>query len=169
MYISCNNEVHLCNSCCSTGAIIIPYCESVFVALGIQHVMCTHHTVICDLSGYSIFFHIISSMARFLKIKILKIKCVFWFSLQLLSETFLILGRTERDIIKNVYRCSHKVHVVLVWLMNVEFSHQAFEKKFMKRHQVGAESFQADMMQVTVAFHKCMTAPNYWMNFDEIC
>jgi len=27
-------------------------------------------------------------------------KCVFWFSLQLLSETFLILRRTERDPIK---------------------------------------------------------------------
>jgi len=33
-------------------------------------------------------------------------KCVSWISLQLLSETFLILGRTERDIIKNVYRSS---------------------------------------------------------------
>jgi len=30
---------------------------------------------------------------------------VFWFSLQLLSETFLILRRNERDVIKNVY-CS---------------------------------------------------------------
>jgi len=43
--------------------------------------------------------------------------------------------------------------------MNVEFSHQTFEKNFMKRRQVGAESFQAHMMQVTVAFHNCMNAP----------
>jgi hypothetical protein len=30
------------------------------------------------------------------------IKCAFGFSLQVLSETFHILGRTERDMIKNV-------------------------------------------------------------------
>jgi len=35
--------------------------------------------------------------------KILIIKCVFCFSLQILSETFLILRRTERDVIKNVH------------------------------------------------------------------
>ena len=31
--------------------------------------------------------------------ELLNKKCVFWFSLQLLSETFLILGRTEREIV----------------------------------------------------------------------
>jgi len=31
-----------------------------------------------------------------------------------LSETFLILRRTERDIIKNVYRSSCKVQVIFV-------------------------------------------------------
>ena len=31
---------------------------------------------------------------------LLNIKCVFWFSLQLLSETFLILRRIQRDTIK---------------------------------------------------------------------
>jgi len=33
--------------------------------------------------------------------KLLHIKCVFWFSLQICSETFLILRRIQRDIIKN--------------------------------------------------------------------
>jgi len=41
-------------------------------------------------------------------------KCAFWFSLQLLSETFLILRRTERDVIKNVYRSSCEVPFILV-------------------------------------------------------
>ena len=34
--------------------------------------------------------------------KVLNIKCVFWFSPQHLSQTFLILQKTERDIIINV-------------------------------------------------------------------
>jgi len=38
--------------------------------------------------------------------KLLSTKCVFWFSLQLLSETFLILKRNEWDMNKNIY-CFH--------------------------------------------------------------
>jgi hypothetical protein len=45
---------------------------------------------------------------------LLNIKCVFWVSLQLLSETFLILRRSERDMIKNVHRSSCKVIVIPV-------------------------------------------------------
>jgi len=35
--------------------------------------------------------------------KLLNIKCVFWFSVQLVSETFIILTRNERDITINVH------------------------------------------------------------------
>jgi hypothetical protein len=45
---------------------------------------------------------------------LLNIICVFWFPLQLLSETFLILRRIQRDIIINVHRSSCKVPVILV-------------------------------------------------------
>ena len=34
------------------------------------------------------------------------------FSLQHLSETYLILRRTEQDMIKNLYRSSHKVSII---------------------------------------------------------
>ena len=44
---------------------------------------------------------------------VLNIKCVHWVSLQILSEIFLILRRTESDIIIKVHRCSSKVPVVL--------------------------------------------------------
>jgi hypothetical protein len=41
--------------------------------------------------------------------------CFFLFSLQILSEKFLIVRRTERDIITNVYRsASCKVPVIIV-------------------------------------------------------
>jgi hypothetical protein len=46
--------------------------------------------------------------------KLLNTKCAFWFSLQILPATFLIIRITERDIIKNVYWSSRKVTVVLV-------------------------------------------------------
>jgi hypothetical protein len=43
----------------------------------------------------------------------LNIKRVFWFSLQVLSETFFILRRTERDIAINVQKSSSKVPLCL--------------------------------------------------------
>jgi hypothetical protein len=43
---------------------------------------------------------------------LLKIKYVFWFSLQLLSETFLILRKIQRDTVINVHRS---------WIFSTEF------------------------------------------------
>jgi len=48
---------------------------------------------------------------------------MFRFYLQLLSETFLILRRIKRDMIKNVYRSSCKVPFILARL-KLEFSCQ---------------------------------------------
>ena len=61
---------------------------------------------------------------------LLNTKCVFWFSLQLLSETFLILRRTERDMIKNVSLSLRKGNpLYLSHLMKTSFSIQFFGKK----------------------------------------
>ena len=57
------------------------------------------HIVICGLPGCAIFFHIMSQTARFSKNSYWT-QNVFWFSLQLLSETFLILRRIKGGIIK---------------------------------------------------------------------
>ena len=83
-----------------------------FVALGVQHSMRMHHIVNCDLPGSAVFFHIISQTARFSEK--LKIKCVFWFSLQILSEKFLILRRIERNMVRNVYWSLYRVPDILV-------------------------------------------------------
>ena len=50
---------------------------------------------------YNIFPHYLTNGEIFEK-RLLNTKCVFWFYLQLLSETFFILRRNERDMIKNV-------------------------------------------------------------------
>jgi len=55
-----------------------------------------------------IFPHYLLNGAIFGK-KLLNTKCVFWFFLQLLSETFFVLRRTEQDVTKNVYWFSCKV------------------------------------------------------------
>jgi len=77
------------------------------------------------------------------------IKSVFWFSLQIMSGTFLILRRTQWDIIINIHRSSCKVPFSLVrFQQDVNFI-DSFSKntqisKFIKIHLVGAELFCAD-------------------------
>jgi hypothetical protein len=73
----------------------IPYSECVFAAFVIRHAMRMRHIAICGLSGCKIFFHTVSKTVRFSGEKLLKIKFVMGISQQLLSETFLILRRTE--------------------------------------------------------------------------
>jgi len=60
VYLQLNNEAHSGNRCCSGKATSIRYPEYAFLALGIQHEMRMRHIVICDLSGSTIFLHIIS-------------------------------------------------------------------------------------------------------------
>jgi hypothetical protein len=62
----------------------------VFVALVIQHAMRVRHIVICGLSGFTVFFYIISQKERLKKEK--NAKYVFIFS-RTLSASFRILKR----------------------------------------------------------------------------
>jgi hypothetical protein len=56
----------------------------------------------------------LSQTARFSEKTFFNIKCVLCLSLGVLSETFFILRRTERDIIINMHASSCKVAVSLV-------------------------------------------------------
>jgi len=109
MYIQHNLEVCSCSHCCCGKAISFTHSEHVFVALGIQHAMNMCHIVICGLPGSTILFHI----STIKKKSLLNIKCAFGFSLQLWSETLLILRRNERDMIK-MYTGLHRKYPLLI-------------------------------------------------------
>ena len=100
--------------------------------------------------------------------KLLGIKCVFWFSLRLLSETFFILRRPERHLIENVYWSSCKVSFIPVrfsWKLNFRdrFSKNIKLSNLVKIHPVGAKLFsedgRKDMTKLIVAFRDFANAP----------
>ena len=112
---------------------------------------CNAHAPYCLLSPaplYNVYPRYLINGEIFEK-RLLNIKFVFWFSLQLLSATFPILRRTGRDILKNVYRSSSKVPLILVrfkLILNFLdiFSKNTQVSNFMKIRPVGAELFHAD-------------------------
>ena len=83
------------------------------LALFIQHTMCLCHVtlspVICLAVLYFSHYLINGNISGK---SLLNIKCVYWFSLQLLFQIFLILKRIQQDI--NVHRSSYKVTIILV-------------------------------------------------------
>jgi len=112
------------NYCCSGKTISITYSVCVFVTLGIQHATRVRHILVYCLSASRILLHVFSQTARFSGKKLLNIKCVFRFSLQLLSEIFLISRRIQRARYYHnctVRRYACKVPVDLVrfgWKLN---------------------------------------------------
>jgi hypothetical protein len=107
----------------------------------------------------------------------ISVKCywtwnVLWFSVQLLYETFLTLGRIQRDIIIIVHMSSRKVINPFSWqiLMELEFSRQIFEKnsnmKFHQNPSCGSRIVpcwqtdgRTDVTKVIVAFRNFRNAP----------
>ena len=125
---------------------------------------CNAHVPYCHqwpARFYNILPHYLINGTIFEK-KLLNTKCVFSFFIQSLSETFLILRRNERDMIKNVYwSCKVPFTILpLLWHLNFLdiFSKNSEIPNFMKIRPVGAELFIADgqtagMMKLMVALH----------------
>ena len=100
---------------CREIVISITYSECVFVALGIQHakrICCIILSSVACLPP--LYFSTLPHRRHdFWGKKLSSTKCVFWFYQPILSETFLILIRTEWGIVINVHRSSCTVPLFL--------------------------------------------------------
>jgi hypothetical protein len=87
---------------CFREAVDITHSECVSAALVIQHATRMRHIVLSCVGCLAIPYlcTLSHSTVRFEKKKVIQHKTVFWFSLQRLSETFVILRRT--DLLRNV-------------------------------------------------------------------
>jgi hypothetical protein len=84
MCVQRNIEVRSCNKWKRNKYYIFRFS---FAAFGIQHAMRMRHIDICGPSGSTVFFHTSKNGTVFVKEKLLNVKRVFGFHLQLLSET----------------------------------------------------------------------------------
>jgi hypothetical protein len=80
----------------------VTYCVRVFVALGIRRAK-RMRPIFSSVACLVLLKFFLSSHIRlhFIKEKVAELNTCFDFFLQFLSETFLILRRTERDMINN--------------------------------------------------------------------
>jgi hypothetical protein len=130
--------------------IIIIIIECVSVALGVQHSKRMRRIILLSVACPALQYFSKSSHKRYdFRKKLLNIKCVFWFSPQLLSEKLLILRRTERNVIKDVHwfhgnypLFSSDFNDSLNFLDR--FSSKDQMSNFMKILSVEAEFFHAD-------------------------
>jgi len=102
----------LCNHCYSGKSISVTYSECVFVVSVIQPAKRICHVVICGLSDSNTFSTLSHKRHDFGQ-KIIEHKMCVLILYTILSEPFLILRRTERDII-NVHWSSCKVPAIVV-------------------------------------------------------
>jgi hypothetical protein len=125
----------------------------------LSYTVCKAHApyfvVICGLAGFYQSFSRYSVTDTIFGKKLLNAKCVFWFSMQNLSETFVILRRIKRDTIKNMHKSSCKVPVTMVrfwWNLNFldGVPKNSPISNFMKIRPMVAELFRTDgQMDVT--------------------
>jgi hypothetical protein len=112
MYVWRNIEAGLWNNCCSGKVINITYFG---VCARLSYSWCNAHAPYCLrlLWLHHIFRLYLINGLIFGKM-LMDIKCVFWFSLQILFGTFSILCTIQRDIGINVKTFSSNVPIVLV-------------------------------------------------------
>jgi hypothetical protein len=163
------------NHCCYRKAICTAYSECVSVVLVTQHAKGMGRIILPSVVCLALpYFCTLSHKRNDFREMLLNTKRVFWFFLQLLSETFLILRRTQRNIVINIDSFLCKVPVILVRFLSDVDSLDRLSKNtqlsnFMKIRRVGAKLFHADgrtdMTKLVATFRSFANAPkNVQMN-----
>jgi len=94
MYVQLNTEVRSCKHCHSGKAISIIYSDCVFLDLGIQHATHIRHIILSSVACLALqYFSTLPHSGTIFKKIYSTYNVCFQFSLQLLSETFLILRK----------------------------------------------------------------------------
>jgi hypothetical protein len=138
MYTKHDSEARSRNHCCRGKTTCVCMCA----VLVIKH---ANLMLLIILLLYRIIPHYLINDTIFRK-TLLNMQYVFWFSLQLWSEIFLILSITQRDTYINAHRSSRKVPVIRVrfeWNLNFLdiLSKNAQMSNFMKIRPLGTELF----------------------------
>jgi len=119
------------------------------------------------------YFSALSHKLHDFRRKLLNTKCMFWFSLSTFSETFLILRRYERDMIK-MHICLHVKYPLFLsyfnetWIFSTDFrkilkcqiswKSVRWEQSFSMRKD-GRTDRRTDMTKLIVAFRNFANAP----------
>ena len=112
-----NNEYYTTCVCVCVCSLRYPACNA--------HAPYRH---LCSSQLYYIFPHL-SHKCQDFREKVIEHKMCVLISLQSLSEIFLVINRTERDIIINAHRSSSKVPIIRVrFLIKLEFSRHILQK-----------------------------------------
>ena len=117
-----NIEARSYNHCCSRKAVSMTFWVCVCSR---SYTACNAHAPYCHLRPYRL-YHVFPNYlingTIFEKKKILGVKCRFWFSVQFLSETFLVLRRIQQNMIKNVYWSSRNLPLFryTTWIFEID-------------------------------------------------
>ena len=153
------------NYCCREKAVRITYLQCVSIALFIQHAKHMLCVVLSSVACLAVTYSSTLSHRRydFRRCGIGHKMCV-WFSLQMLSVTFLIIRRIPRDIIVTLRRSSCKVTVILSDFNETWISGQIFEKfsniKFRENPYI-LPCGRRDMTKLIITFRNFTKAPKY--------
>ena len=135
----------------------------------LRYPACNAHGPYCHLWRLALpYFSTLSHKQHDFRKKVLNMKSVLWFSLKIWPETFSILRRTEREMIK-IYIGLHIKYRLLLSDFNENFNFRCKISKnshisnFMKIRPMAAELWHADgqthMTELTDAFHNFAKAP----------
>ena len=120
------------------------YIFRVSIALAIQQAKGMRRCHLSPVWLYHIFPHYLINYTT-IRETLLSTEYVFWFSVQLLSETFDIISRNERDIFIIVCRLSCEVTNVLEnWIFSMGITKIRSCTEFMKIRLVEVEVFHVD-------------------------